>query len=267
MENLRQSDAGIICQYGFPDELSDELSEKIFQSFLSSDEQKRNQRYRHMRDRRLNLMARMMIRTLLSSRVPEVRPVEWIFDRDIYGKPFISGPGDEVGKRFHFNISHTDGLVAVALSEQGPVGVDVENAARVTDYQGLARRFFAPVEAGLMKDCDESSRAERFFRIWTLKEAYVKAIGKGLAHGLDSFWFGSELMTEDRLVSRPKLRVIKPESGESTVENDWSCWSWYLGDDPRWIVSVVAGNSAELGRDEICEMVPVDLKSWMVWTP
>jgi 4'-phosphopantetheinyl transferase len=76
--------------------------------------------------------------------------------------------------------------VAVAVARDRPVGVDAEDRERRVDWAVVARRFFAPVEvASLDALATEALRRERFFALWTLKEAWLKARGLGLALALD----------------------------------------------------------------------------------
>ena len=246
----------IKCWYGFPAELSDEIAETVFHKVLSEPEKARNLRYRHERDRRLHLLARWMVRSLLSSLEPEISPAEWNFDQDIYGKPHISGPLRGV-KRFHFNVSHTDGLVVVAISNCGPVGVDVENPSRPMDFLGLANRFFSAIEAEKIRNCESEKLVSEFFKTWTLKESYVKAIGKGLAHGLDSFWFKGVSLDTNGL-ENSDLFLIDQANGESRHDDAWECWSWRIGEIPGWMISVVAGRASESGRNEL-EIRPFEI--------
>ncbi|MFM7316384.1 MAG: 4'-phosphopantetheinyl transferase family protein [bacterium] len=247
----------IICWYGFPDQLSAEVAESGFHSVLSETEKARNLRYRHDRDRRLHLLARLMVRSLLSGLEPEIRPAAWIFDQDIYGKPYISGPANGIN-RFHFNVSHTDGLVVVAISTCGIVGVDVENPSRATDYLGLAHRFFSAIESEQIRNGESARQVSEFFRIWTLKEAYVKAIGKGLAHGLDSFWF-KRAASDSIDLEKSDLFLIDQASGESRNEDAWDCWTWQVGEEPGWVISVVAGRGSEARRNEL-EIRPFEIR-------
>jgi 4'-phosphopantetheinyl transferase len=69
------------------------------------------------------------------------------------------------------------------------LGVDVENVHRMTSCQELAKRFFAPSEYEYLRNLPPSLQRDAFFRIWTLKEAYIKAEGKGLSIPLASFSF------------------------------------------------------------------------------
>lgn len=95
--------------------------------------------------------------------------------KDGNGKPFFKFLPD-----FYFNISHTDGLTVIAVSES-EVGVDVEKL-RKADLR-IAKRRFLKCEAEYIKSA-KSDR--RFFEVWTKKEAYLKYKGTGLAGGLDS---------------------------------------------------------------------------------
>lgn len=96
-----------------------------------------------------------------------------------------------LGASWRFNISHTDGLVALALA-RAPIGVDVEWLARPGRTVELADRFFAPAEVAALRARPEAHQRDRFFDLWTLKESYIKARGEGLAIPLDSFAFTLE---------------------------------------------------------------------------
>jgi len=87
------------------------------------------------------------------------------------GKPFCPLPGSPC-----FNLSHTPGTVALAMSFRGPVGVDVEDTRRPVRVEALARRWFHPEERSALAEAGP----ETFFRIWTRKEAFLKATGGGL---------------------------------------------------------------------------------------
>jgi 4'-phosphopantetheinyl transferase len=101
------------------------------------------------------------------------------------GKPFApSLPGIE------FNLSHARDHVLIAFARGQPLGVDIERIDRNIDIEGLARRFYATAEADALGALHEPLRAEAFVRLWTCKEAVLKALGEGLAFGLDRVAFG-----------------------------------------------------------------------------
>lgn len=215
------------------DDFHEDQMQHAFENLLSPEEKLKNERYRHEKDRQLHLMARWMCRTVLSRYVPEIMPLQWQFQPNIHGKPEVIGPKKMDG-RLYFNITHTEGVVVMAVSQNGQVGVDVERVGRPMDYLGMSRRFFAEIEAEAVRNSSETERSELFYRIWTLKEAYVKAIGKGLAHALDSFWF-SPL---DLNGLQPRLQWVGNDHKVHPLEN-WGAQVMRLGPDDRWIVSVV----------------------------
>ncbi|HWK55182.1 MAG TPA: 4'-phosphopantetheinyl transferase superfamily protein, partial [Hyphomicrobiales bacterium] len=89
------------------------------------------------------------------------------------------------------------------------VGVDVEHALREVAAEALTARFFAPEELQALQSLPEADRNEYFFRLWTLKEAYVKALGLGLRIPLDSFVFDlddAQIHCERREAGAPPLR-------------------------------------------------------------
>jgi len=101
------------------------------------------------------------------------------FDIAEKGKPFLKGI-----QSVHFNITHSGDRVACAVSSS-EVGVDIEHHRRVNF--NVAERFFSPAEVRDLMGMEENARQEYFFRLWTIKESYLKAIGSGLTRTLNSF--------------------------------------------------------------------------------
>jgi phosphopantetheinyl transferase len=113
------------------------------------------------------------------------------------GRPWLpAAPG------VSWSVSSCRSGMLVAWSRGAEIGVDLEDRARQADCLPLARRYFAPEEARLVIDADESDRMETFLRLWCLKEAVLKAIGEGIAFGLDRFVFA--LDPEVRMVTAPE---------------------------------------------------------------
>lgn len=149
---------------------------------LSSDERTRHDRMHTPADRRRFLITRAAIRNALSECVPDVPPVDWQFTRGPHGRPEIAGPVDASG--LTFNISHARGLIAIVIAREGKLGVDVERVDRLVDVTAVARRYFAPEELSDLQAQPEAEQRNFFFQLWTLKEAWVKANGTGLAKSL-----------------------------------------------------------------------------------
>jgi 4'-phosphopantetheinyl transferase len=132
------------------------------------------------------LIGRALLRTTLSRYAP-VSARAWAFEVNAYGSPYVSEPGSH--RDLRFNISHTDGLVACAVTRGGEVGIDVENSTREVDPLALAPTVFARPEVEDVAAAAPEQRRQRFLAYWTLKEAYIKARGMGVSLALDGFWF------------------------------------------------------------------------------
>lgn len=123
------------------------------------------------------LLSRLLLRGALAARLGTT-PDALGFERDAGGKPQLAAPFSH----WHFNISHGGGWVALASSDAGPVGIDVEAHARRNNLRAIAQRFFSAEEqAALARRTDEVQWLEGFFATWTLKEAHAKALGCGLS--------------------------------------------------------------------------------------
>jgi 4'-phosphopantetheinyl transferase len=117
------------------------------------------------------LLARAALRALLAR---ETGRADWQLVRSPLGKPFMVGPDGRPGPSV--SLSHTAGIVAVALAADGALGVDIEHH-RPRDFTRLASQAFGEVERAAVA----RGGAEAFYHIWTLREAIAKATGEGLA--------------------------------------------------------------------------------------
>ena len=158
---------------------------------LTREERDRMDRYRFEPDRHRFLVTRALVRTALSRYEP-VAPADWRFTTGPHGRPEIA---PDAGSRLRFNLSRTDGLVACAVAAERDVGVDVEATDGRAATAEIAEHFFSPSEVAALRATPEDRRRDRFFTYWTLKEAYIKARGLGLAIPLEqiSFRVGDEI--------------------------------------------------------------------------
>jgi len=145
---------------------------------LSATERQRCDRFRRDEDRRAYAVTHALLRRILT-RHEGLPPSEVTFGVGPHGKPFLSGR-----ETLHFNIAHTRGLGACVLSKAGPVGVDVEWLGRAVNAQELAGVHFSERETASLLESSADERQIRFYEHWTLKEAFVKALGTGLTHPL-----------------------------------------------------------------------------------
>jgi 4'-phosphopantetheinyl transferase len=176
---------------------------------LSPEELEQYQRFHFARDARDYAVAHALLRHTLSRR--EGRPpADWLFDKTPSGKPFLRNAGDSAPS---FSLSHTRGMVACAVTAGADVGVDVECVDRDVNTAEIAARFFAPAEAAHLMRLGAEARRDRFFDLWTLKEALVKALGVGMATSLASLAFTVGDDGRVRLEAPPEIAPMSWQFG------------------------------------------------------
>ena len=157
---------------------------------LDTAERERAARFRFDRDRRQHIAAHALKRLMLSALADAVvAPQAWTFETAVGGKPQVyEGAGP------HFNLSHCDGLVACAVSRRLEMGVDVERLTDEVPFE-FAQSQFGQEEARWLNSLPAATRTSGFYRLWTLKEAYLKAAGFGMAQPMRDFSFGFDPLT------------------------------------------------------------------------
>lgn len=160
----------------------------MYQKLLSSDEQEKVLESSCVKTQNERLLARTLVRTTLA-RYGMEDPSSLRFSTNKFGKPKVYWPAqveDNNSWRPHslcFNLSHTQSLLACAVTINSEVGIDLEERDRKLsrNLMALARRRFSPEEADWLA-CfeDPVEQHQRFMQLWTLKEAYVKALGTGI---------------------------------------------------------------------------------------
>jgi 4'-phosphopantetheinyl transferase len=169
-----------------PETIADPTLLGAYEALESAGERERRGRLRLAKHRRERLVSVALVRTTLA-RYADVEPRAWIFDRGEHGRPdAVLGPGVPP---LRFNLSHTLGMAVCAVTLDRDIGVDVESVERRCQARAIADRFFAPAEVEGLRDGPAERRRVRFFELWTLKEAYVKARGVGLKIPLRRFAF------------------------------------------------------------------------------
>ena len=162
---------------------------------LSPGEHVRAQRFAHAKDQNLYRTAHALLRQVLS-RHSAVAPADWRFDAAAHGKPVLA-PGQA---ELSFNLTHTEGLVAVAVSSGKAIGIDAESLDRRSINPAIGRDKFSPAEITWLESHAAPDQAAAFLRLWTAKEAFLKAIGKGLTRSLSSFtveWEPGRVQADD----------------------------------------------------------------------
>jgi len=151
-------------------------------SWLSADEQGRAGRFHFERHSRAFILGRAVLRALLGGLL-EIPPGEVRFSYGPKGKPALA----DSGCALRFNCSNSANLAVYAFTHGCEIGIDVEALRPIPDMEKIAARFFAAEEAGELMALAERDRPQAFFNCWTRKEAYIKAVGEGLAVPLSSF--------------------------------------------------------------------------------
>jgi 4'-phosphopantetheinyl transferase len=163
------------------EEVPEEMWPRIA-AFLDDDERTRAARFVFDRHRREYMAAHALTRLTLSA-VADEPPLSWRFETAPGGKPRISRQPAP-----WFNLSHCDGRVACAVSPDIELGIDVEAVKQEAPVE-LARYYFARDEERWLANLSGWEQPLGFFRLWTLKEAFIKATGRGLAQKLQDFAF------------------------------------------------------------------------------
>ena len=162
-------------------------------SLLSTAEIEQADRFRFPHLRRRYVAGRSALRMLLGEYL-SVPPAEIALETMPLGKPRLVGT-PATGVRF--NVAHSDELALMAFARGREVGVDVEYERPDVDIIELARRYFAPEEIAVLLALPATEQCPAFYRCWTRKEAYIKALGLGMHAPLDGF---AVTITADRAV-------------------------------------------------------------------
>jgi 4'-phosphopantetheinyl transferase len=207
-----RGEALVVC--AVPEAISAERARARYLALLSEAEQKQHGRFRFDDDRHTYLVAHALVRTTLGSMLGV--PAEQLeFEIGEHGKPELK---HAAFADVRFNLSHTRGLVACGVTRVDDIGVDVEQIDRKLEIDTLAGSVLSDDERAALVPLTGSARRERFFRYWTLKEAYVKAIGRGISLPLRS------LHVEIAPAQAP-LFVFRPP-----FEDDAA--AWWLASEP-----------------------------------
>ena len=152
-----------------------------FRRTLETDELERAGRFHFDKDRRHFIVARGFLRSVVA-RYLKSQPETLRFEYGAYGKPAL---GTEHTLRF--NLSHSNEVALLAVSLDADIGVDVEHIRADFASEDIARRYFSRAEVEVFNALLPEERVAAFFRCWTRKEAYIKAIGKGFSQSLSAF--------------------------------------------------------------------------------
>lgn len=184
-----------------------------FRTTLEAGELARAARFHFEKHRRQFVVGRGGLRYVLA-RYLDVRPEECRFSYGAYGKPALVSEG------LRFNMSHSHGVALIAVALDRELGVDVEHVRADFASEDIARRFFSRAEVATFNALEKEEQVAAFFRCWTRKEAYIKAIGRGLSEPLDAF--------DVTLAPGEAAALLRAERGDAAR---WAMFNIDVGDD------------------------------------
>ncbi len=195
--------------------------------WLSAAERARLQRYYFADHKKQLLLGRVLMRTVFSH-YEALTPAQWQFCYNDYGKPLLAAQQQRQLKApLYFNLSHSKGTLVLAVARLEELGVDIECNTRARRVEKIASRYFSQSEVSNLLALEKSCWQARFYDLWSLKEAYIKACGLGLAIDLGHFSFAFE--QDDKLSIEFSARRA----------DDPRCWQF-------WQLNAIAGFNVAL---------------------
>lgn len=228
---------------------------------LDPDERARARTFRGALQRTQYVLSHGWLRRVLSRHAP-LAPGAWEFETDALGRPGLAAHCQPDAGELWFNLSHTHGLSAVAVTGHGRIGVDVEWLQR-PQRPGAWHRALADTELQALDALPAPQRQQRFLELWTLKESYCKALGMGLRLPARAVAF--DLHDRDIVARLP--------ANDTSPSSRWAFVQWRIG--ASHVVSVcveASGNLAWQARqgialawDQPLSQAPAR-RTWSQWT-
>lgn len=193
------------------------IDQKALWTTLDPGERNRCSKFRSELHKQRFIATQGTLRTLLS-RYLSLSPHTLRFERGEHGKPRLAGTEPDRG--LVFNVSHSGNRALFAVGSDMALGVDIEIRRPLTHLEGLVERCFALSERDRWQSLPSSERLAAFFDIWTRKEAFIKAVGRGLGLGLTRC-----VLSSDEI---PRWEEIPESCGHP---DDWLLRNLNLGED------------------------------------
>ncbi len=198
-------------------------------TYLTRDEKLRGEQFINSEHRTRFLLAQAILRDVLSHYTHQA-PQQMRLSRSSHGKPYL------VDSDFTFNLTHSNECVLIAVTAEHEVGIDVEFLERSRHLDALVRRFFSKEEQRAY--FSYTSAAERrlaFYRGWTRKEAYLKAIGLGLSYPLHQFTVS--------LAPDEQHALLQVDHSDQSIRSKWTVFSFSVNN--HYLASVAVKASIE----------------------
>lgn len=174
--------------YILPDEVKSKHLQNHYLNLLSPNEKESVLKIQEGELQKRALLARALVRSTISRYVTQcqINPQVLKFKKNMFGKPELDlqNSSELCLPPLQFNISHSSSMIACGVTLHSPIGIDVEEKTRKikNNIIAFAKRFFSPNEIEVLSAIsDPESQRQEFIKLWTLKEAYVKALGRGFS--------------------------------------------------------------------------------------
>lgn len=162
------------------------ISDKYF-DYLTEEEINRIIKFQKIKDKKQFVIAHVFLRILLGKYLKI--PIHQItLFRDTHGKIMIAANSENIS----FNLSHSEDWVVLAFSKYKDLGVDIERIHDIQDFLQIAEHYFRKEEYEYISKINTESPLCKFYKVWTIKEAFVKATGEGLSRSLKTFSVGKD---------------------------------------------------------------------------
>jgi len=184
----------------------------LYQSILSPDEHERARLFKFPKDRIRYIKGRYLLRQISGLYLNEP-PQKIRFGYNDHRKPFFLHHPE-----IFFNLSHSNDLIAIAMTRQSDIGVDLEYINPDMDHDSVSRTVFSRPEVEYFDKGKGDDKIDRFFELWTRKEAFIKALGYGFSMPID---------LKDINVLEEKVGFVKTSPGFSdAIDPDWTLHSF-----------------------------------------
>lgn len=177
-----------------------------FYQILDSEETEKAEKFYFTVDKMDYILYHGACRLILSQYL-EVSPEKIRFQTDAYGKPIIQYPSGHL----HFNLTHSERLGMIAVAHR-KVGIDIERIDLKLDYSNLTSHLMSPLEEKNFQALHTNQKIRAFYTCWTRKEAYVKAIGKGLSYPITQVTVS--LHRSEPVILEDKVNPSEPQKWE-----------------------------------------------------
>ncbi|MDY0132023.1 MAG: 4'-phosphopantetheinyl transferase superfamily protein [Desulforegulaceae bacterium] len=158
----------------------------FYEKILSKDELEKSLKFKFEADRLRACFSRACLRILCGAYLLK-SPGDLNFEYNPKGKPFLGS------RDLSFNLSHSNELILIGFSKRESIGVDLEYNFKTENYMAIGEKYFHPKESAVLKTLPKEMRKGGFFKYWTAKEAYVKALGDGIGKKIQSFYIKESL--------------------------------------------------------------------------